>query len=74
MRSRSATAGLMVDASRVIQETVGVLSDTELGFVVIASDNSISRVDLLRMRAEILRSELVSVPHRLVSETKASVM
>ena len=37
MWRRSATTRLMVDASRVFQETVGVLSDPEWGVAMVAS-------------------------------------
>ena len=44
MRRRSATTGLMVDVSRVIQELVGVLSDSEQEVAMFASEHNPRRV------------------------------
>ena len=45
MRRKSATTGLMVDASRVLQEMVGVLSVPERGAVMFVSVQKPRRVD-----------------------------
>ena len=64
MRRRSETTGLIVKGSRVLQETVGVLSDPERGAAIRASGNATRRVVLWRMRAASSRSEFVIVPLR----------
>ena len=44
MRRRSTTTGLIVDASLVLQEMVGVLSDPEQGAASLASSTAARRV------------------------------
>ena len=44
MRRRSETTGLMVDASCVLQDTVGVLSDPDQGAPMFASGHTSRRV------------------------------
>ena len=44
MQRRSATTGLIVDASRVLQEMVGVLSDPERGTAMFASGHTSKRI------------------------------
>ena len=46
MRRRFATTSLIVDASRVLQTTVGVLSDSECGAAIFASGHTSKRVAL----------------------------
>ena len=46
MRRRSATTGLVVDASHVLQETVSVLSNPEQGVAMVVSGHTSSRVAL----------------------------
>ena len=62
MRRKSATTGLIVEASRVIQETVGVLSKTERGAAMQALGTASRRVASYRTRATISRSKLVILP------------
>ena len=44
MQRRSTTTGLIVDASHVLQEMLGVLSDPDLGAAVLASGHTSRRV------------------------------
>ena len=44
MWRRSATTGLVVDASLVLQEMVGMLSDLDQGTAIVASGHMSSRV------------------------------
>ena len=74
MRSRSVTTKLMVDASRVLQETVGVLSNPERGAAIVASGHTSRRVALGRTRAASLRSELVILPPLFLSGINAAMM
>ena len=62
MRRRSATTRLIVEASRVLQETVGVLSELERGAAMRALETASRRVASCKTRAASLRSELVIVP------------
>ena len=74
MRRRYTATDMMVDASCVLQETVGMLSNPEKGAAMIASGNSTRRVASRRMRETISRLELVSIPPGLVSDTKTAMM
>ena len=74
MQGRSVTTKLMVDASRVLQETVGVLSNPERGAAIVASGHTSRRVALGRTRAASSRSELVSVPPLFLSDINAAMM
>ena len=62
MRIRSATTGLIMEASFVLQETVGVLSEPERGAAMLALGTASRRVASCKTRAARLRSELVIVP------------
>ena len=62
MRKRSATTVLIMEASRVLQEKVGVLSETERGAIMQALGTASRRVASYKMRAASSRSELVIVP------------
>ena len=61
MRRRSATTGLFVEASRVLQETVGVLSYLERGTSMRASGTDSRMVASWITRAASSRSEFVIV-------------
>ena len=74
MRRRSATNGLIVDASRMLYETVGVLSETERGTATHASGIAARRVALWRRREASPRLEFVILPPGLVSKTKSSII
>ena len=50
MWRRSATTGLVADASLVLQETVGMLSDIDQGTAIVASGHVSSRVASWSMR------------------------
>ena len=71
MQRRSATTSLMVDASRVLQETVGGLSGIEKSAAMLASGNVANIVALCRTRTTKFRSEFVSAPPGFVSNNKA---
>ena len=74
MRRRSATTGLIVDYSHVVQVTVGVLFEPDWDAAMFVSENT-SRIEASSiMRAESSRSELVSVLRGLVLETNAKIM
>ena len=74
MRSRSVTTRLIVYDFHVIQETVGLLSDTERGTSMFASGHTSRKLSSLRMRAAISRLDLVSVLPGLVTDTKYAMM
>ena len=74
MQRRSATTGLMVDASLFFQEMVGVLSDPGRVAAVVAYGKVSSRVASWRKRVAISRSEFVKVPSGLLSEISALMM
>ena len=59
MRRRSATNGFIIKDSRVIQETVGVLSEPERGANMQALGTASRRVASCRMRVASSESELV---------------
>ena len=62
MRRRSATTRLIMEASRMPQETVGVLSEPERSAAMRALGNASRRVASYKTRVVSLRSELVIVP------------
>ena len=62
IRRRSATTGLIMEASRVLKDTVGVLSEPERGAAMRAFGTSLRRVASCKIRAASSRSELVIVP------------
>ena len=68
LQRRSATIRLMVDASRVQHETVGVLSNTERGLDMFTSGHTYMRVALLKTRLASSKSELESVLPRFLSD------
>ena len=74
MRRRSTTTRLMVGASLVLQETLGVLSDTDQGTDIGASGHISSRVASWKTRATSSRSEFVRVPSGFLSEISALMM
>ena len=74
MQRNTVTTRLVVHASHVLQETVGVLSDPERGVVVFDSGHNNSRLSLLRTWEAILRLGLVSIPPELVSMTNTAMM
>ena len=73
MRRKSATIGLIIEASHMLKETVGVLSEPERGAAMQALGTASRRVASCITRATRLRSELVIVPLGLVDETNSSV-
>ena len=74
MRRRSATTGLIVDYSHVVQETAGLLFEPDWDAAIFMSEHT-SRIEASSiMRAESSRSELVSVLHGLVLETNAEIL
>ena len=74
MRRRSATTGFIVKSSRVLHETVGVLSDPERGIAMRASGTTTREVGLWRTMAASLGSEFVFVPLRFGDENKFAMM
>ena len=78
MRSKSSTTGLVLDASRLVQDKVVVLSDPEQGGrgggVIIVSGSADRSVALCSTTLASLGSELVIFSHILGSKTKALVM
>ena len=72
MRRRSATTGLIMKASCVLQETVGVFSEPERGAAILAVGAASRRVASCKMRAASSRSELVILPWGLVEDTRLS--
>ena len=60
--------------SRVLQKTVGVLFDPELGSSMFASGHTSRRVASWRTNAVILRLELASAPTVLVFATNSTMM
>ena len=74
MRRISAITRLIMEASRVLQETVGVLSGPERGTAMRALGTDLRRVTSCKTRAAGLRSELVIVPWGLVKDTKLLMM
>ena len=74
MQRISATTGLMLDASRVPQETVGVLSDPERGASMFVSGHTSRRVAWQKTREANSGLELVSVYPGFLSKTHAAMM
>ena len=62
MRSSSATTRLVVNASRMLQKTVGVLSNPERGAAIFASGYVSRRVALWRTRVASSRSDFSRFP------------
>ena len=73
MRRRSATTGLITEASRVLQETVGVLLEPERGAAMQVLGNASRRVASYITRATSSKSELVLVPLGFVDKTSTAV-
>ena len=65
MRRRSATTGLIMEASCVLQETVRVFSEPERGAAILALGTVLRKVASCRTRAANLISEFVILPWRL---------
>ena len=74
MQRGSATTGLIVEASYVIQEMMGVLSDPEHGAAMRIVGTSTRRVTSWITRATILMSEFVIVSLRVFNKTKSVMM
>ena len=74
MRSRSATTGFIVEASCMLRETVGVLSDLECGATMHVSGTASRRVASWRTRAASYRSGFVVVTLIFFNETKSAMM
>ena len=66
--------GFMVDASRVLQETVGMLSDTEQGAAIFTSGQASRGVASWKTRAASSSSEFVRVPSGFLSDISAAMM
>ena len=73
-RKRSATTGFIVEASSMLQETVGVLSDPEQGAASLVSGTATSRVASWRTSAASSKSKLVIVPSLFVEETRSEMI
>ena len=74
MRRRPETTGLVVDASLVLQETVGMLYDSDRGASIVASRHVSSRVASWRTRVASSGSEFVRVPSEFLSEISELMM
>ena len=74
MQRRSATTRLIVKASRMLQETVGISSDLGCGADMNVSGTTASRVASWRTRAADYRLEFVIVPLRFFDRTKSVMM
>ena len=74
MRRRSVTTRLIMEASCVLQETVGGLSEPERSAAVQALGDASRRVDSCKTRVASSKSELVIVPWGLVEDTKMVMM
>ena len=74
MRRRSATTGLIMEASCVLQEKVGVLIEPERGDAMLALGTASRRVASYKTRAASSISEFVIVPWALVEDTKLETM
>ena len=76
MRRRSTTTGLMADASRLLQDTVDVLSIPERGVAMFASGHTSRRVALWGggTREASSRSDLVSFPPGFLSDINSTMM
>ena len=73
IQRRYATTNLIIKALRMLQYTVGVLSEPERGADMRAFGDASRRVASCRTREAISRSELVIVPCGLVDETNSEV-
>ena len=65
MRRRIETTGLMADASRVLQEMVGMLSNPKLGAAIVASGQISRRVASGRTRNAKLKVVVCQDPFRI---------
>ena len=74
MQRRSATIGLILVASLVLQETVGVLSDPERGGTMRASSTSTRSVASCRISADSSRLDLVIALYLFIKETRLAMM
>ena len=74
MQRRSATTGLIIEASCVLKETVRVLSEPERGTAMLALGTASRRVASCKTKAASSISEIVIVPWGLVIETKLATM
>ena len=74
MRRRSVTTGLIVEASCMLQETVGVLYEPERGAAMLALGTALRRVASCKTSVASSISELVIVPWGLVDDTKLAKM
>ena len=73
MRRRSATTGLIIEASYVLHETVGVLLEPERGAAMQSLGTALGRVDSCITRATRSRSEFIIVSSGLVENTNSAV-
>ena len=64
----------MVDASLVLQKTVGMISDPDPGAAIVAFGHVSIRVASWRMWVESSRSEFVRVPSGFLSDISAQMM
>ena len=75
IQKRFETTGLIVDASRVLQETVDVLSDPNRGAAIVASGHVSSRAASWRTRAASSRLKMfVRVPSGFLYQISALMM
>ena len=74
MWRRSATTGLIVEASRVLQEMVGVLSNPEHDAAMRASRTASKRVASWITRAARFRLDFVMVTLIFFDNTKSAMM
>ena len=74
MQRSSTTTGLIVEASHVLHETVGVLSDRKCGAAVHAVGTATRKVALWRTRVASSSSEFVIVTLRFVDKTKYAMV
>ena len=73
MWRRSATTRLIVDASRMLHEMVGMLYEPEHGAAMRTDGTDAGRVASWRMRTATSRTEFVRFPSSLVVDTKSSM-
>ena len=74
MRRRSATNGLIVDASFVLQETVGVLYEPKHGSAMRASGTDARSVASCRTSAANYRLKLIIFPSLFVKEMRLAMI
>ena len=74
MQRKCTTIGLILEASRVLHNKMGVLYNLERDAPMCASGTATSRVASWITRAASSRSELVICPSRLVADTKLERM